>query len=239
MNDLAAPQLSESQARTLCEKIVHEAENLRDLLLQLRDGQGWIALGYKTWAKCCTMEFGYSKQYANRLIKAKEICEQVETNCSQTAWCRDRSGTAMNECQARELGKVDPDKRRAVLAWAVEKAEGKRITAAAIRRAANNVMEQEPDDEDDEPVTCNSEHVDEKLDEKPEQEEAIHTQSPTKSKTEIHSEWLSEATDELSDLCASHAKLAEYLDGLATLARESEPAVMAAMLENEATKLRT
>jgi hypothetical protein len=222
MNDLAAPQLSVLQARLLCEKIVHEAENLGLLMRQLRDGQGWVALGYASWAKCCEVEFGYTKQHVNRLIKAQEISDQVEP-----------IGSTMPESQARELGKVDPDKRRAVLAWAEEKAEGKPLTAAAIRKAAAEVMEAEPDDEDDDDpdtVECESEPVDE--------EEPAYT-PPPRSKAEIHSEWLSEATEELTDLCASNEKLAEYLDGLATLARESEPAVMAAMLENEATKLRT
>jgi hypothetical protein len=130
-SETAVPRLSAKQARRLCEKIARQAENLRELLLQLRDGQGWLALGYASWASCCEEEFGYSKQHANRLIKAEEINRQVEPMGS----------IPLSERQARELGKVPEEKRQAVLDWAIEKADGKPLTAAAIHKAAKALVE--------------------------------------------------------------------------------------------------
>jgi hypothetical protein len=139
------PRLTSSQARRLCEKIHSQAENLRALLLQLREGKGWLALGYASWASCCEHEFGYSKRYANYLIQAERVIDQGGNNCSH-----------LNEAQARELAQVPEDHRQNVLDWATEKADGKPLTAKMIQKAREEYDQREPDQEivaDDEDAT--------------------------------------------------------------------------------------
>ncbi len=131
------PQLSSTQARRLCEKIVGQATDLRGLMLQLRDGEGWVALGYATWAKCCETEFGYSKRHANRLIQAAEISQQVGPIGPTRP---------LPESHARELSRVPEESRQDVLDLAEEKADGKPVTAATIQQAAVEVLN-EPEDE--------------------------------------------------------------------------------------------
>lgn len=141
MNDIV---FSEKEARKLCDQIVQKAVNLRDLLRKFRDGQGWKALGHASWAVCCEVEFGYTKQHANYLIKTDNIKREVE----------EISSTKLTDSQAHELGKVPEDKQKAVLDWAVEKADGKPLTAKAIQKAAVDVLAADPDKEepeDDEP----------------------------------------------------------------------------------------
>jgi hypothetical protein len=125
MPDLTTAVLSEQQARRICDKIKDRAEGLRKLLVELHDGKGWSALGYDTWAECCEKEFRYSKSYANRLIKAEAISEQVTP-----------IGTTLTESQARELSKVPEEKRQAVLDSAAESVGDRPLTAKAIREAA-------------------------------------------------------------------------------------------------------
>jgi hypothetical protein len=131
-------QLTSSQARRLCEKIASAVHNLAELLWELRERKGWLALGYSSWNECCETEFKYSKRHANRLIEAKELKEQVGP-----------VGPTLNERQARELAKVPEEKREQVLEWATEKSDGKPLTAAAFRKAADEVLEAEPDDVDE------------------------------------------------------------------------------------------
>ena len=128
------PRLSGAQARRLCEKIAQQAKNLRNLLMQLRDGEGWVALGYASWARCCETEFGYSKRHANRLIQAAEISQQVGP----------MGPASLPERQARELARVPEEQRQEVLDVAVENAGDKPLTAATIRQAVQDVLEVEP-----------------------------------------------------------------------------------------------
>ena len=138
-------RLTVTQARRLCEKIMCEAENLRSLLLQLRDGEGWLVLGYPTWAMCCEEELGYSKRHANRLIRADEVRVQVGHMCP----------TTLNDRQAIELARVPEGQHQAVLNLAIEKAGDKPLTASLIRKAASlirkaakEVLEGGPAEED-------------------------------------------------------------------------------------------
>jgi hypothetical protein len=135
-------QLTSTQARRLCEKIASAVKNLGELLWELRERKGWLALGYASWNECCETEFKYSKRHANRLIEATTIKEQVGP-----------TGPTLNERQARELSSVPEEKHQDVIDWATEKADGKPLTAKAIRQAAEEVLEAEPlDDEEDEPT---------------------------------------------------------------------------------------
>lgn len=212
-SDTSIAVLSKREARDLCDKIVERAEDLHDMLKRLRDEKGWIALGYATWAECSETEFGYSKSHANRLIKAKEIQEQVTP-----------IGVTLPESQARELGKVPEDKREEVLLKATDDAGGKPLTAKTIKAAAHEVMR--PDDPPGDVIDCESEPDDADDCEQP--EPAANTQT----------RWLKTSALELSVAAGSVELVADFLDGVATLVNEAEPSVVAAMLENTAVGLR-
>lgn len=95
------PTMDAKEAARLCAKIRAKAADLADLIRQLRDGAGWVPLGYATWEACCKEEFGYSKRHANRLIQSQQIIEQVGP----------MGPASPNERQARELARLPEDDR--------------------------------------------------------------------------------------------------------------------------------
>ena len=205
------PQLSSAQARRLCEKIVSQATDLRGLMLQLRDGEGWVALGYATWDKCCETEFGYSKRHANRLIQAAEISQQVGPIGPTEP---------LPESHARELGRVPEESRQDVLDLAEEKADGKPVTAATIRRAAVEVLD-EPDDEPEE-------------EDEAEDEPDLDEDEPAPSN---NWEWIEKETAELGKDIGNMNRIVEYIDAIAEEV-DRNATVAFARLENLSTTLK-
>ena len=130
------------EARLLVRQICEHADNLRKLLTKLRDGRGWMALGYANWAVCCEKEFGYSKQHTNRLIKAEEVRQITEATSQVEPMGSTNDPDPMDpsllpqlpERQARELAKVPAKQRSDVLNRVIEQTDGK-VTAAAIKEA--------------------------------------------------------------------------------------------------------
>lgn len=103
---------------------------------------------FANWDDYCQRRFGFTKNYANRLVNGLDTIDSVPI------------GTDLNEAQARELRKVPKDKREAVLDCATEKADGKPLTAAAIRKAAAEVLEAEPEEEPDDDSSLATEATD-------------------------------------------------------------------------------
>ena len=126
---LSTTRLTAHQARQLCKKIAQQAEDLRALLLQLRDGEGWRSLGYATWAACCEKEFGYTKRHANYLIQTDAVKKQVG----------EIYPTPIKDSHAKALARVPEGKRQAVLDAATEQAGDKPVTAVRIRMATEEV----------------------------------------------------------------------------------------------------
>jgi hypothetical protein len=135
-----------------CERIIERTKasawEFVKALREIKDDQLWkeaaIPTGeaeYANFDDYAQRRFGFGRNYANRLIKGLDVIESVPI------------GTELNEGQARELAKVPKDDREKVLDWAAEKAEGKPFTAKAIREAAAEVLEAEPEEEDDEEQT--------------------------------------------------------------------------------------
>jgi hypothetical protein len=50
--------ITEERARELVAEISVSVDGIRDRLVELYDGRGWLALGYGTWADMCETEFG-------------------------------------------------------------------------------------------------------------------------------------------------------------------------------------
>jgi hypothetical protein len=121
-------QLSTEAARRLIDEINRGAANVRSLLLQLHDGEGWRALGYKTWDACIESEFVFSRRHANRQLIAAQIDERV----------RPVGGThgshfLLPERHARELAVVPEGKQIEVYRRALETSPNG-LTAEHIRQ---------------------------------------------------------------------------------------------------------
>ncbi|MCK9569776.1 hypothetical protein M0R72_12605 [Candidatus Pacearchaeota archaeon] len=83
--------------------------------------------------------------------RARQLIASVKNTESVT------NVTIPNEAVARELGKVPKDRQQAVADWATEKADGKPLTAAAIKQATVEVLEAEPEDEpEDSPIDADA-----------------------------------------------------------------------------------
>lgn len=92
--------------------------------------------GHKTFEAYCKDRWNIQRNYANKLIAGAKVVEDLGTMVPK-----------LTERQARELGNVPEEEREAVLEWATEKADGKPLTAAAIKQAVAEVLEAEPEEE--------------------------------------------------------------------------------------------
>ena len=117
--------INATEARRLVDQIREHAENLRGLLVRLRDGDGWKALGYDTWAACCEEELGYTKRHANYLIQTEKVKDQVG----------EVSPTQPRDSHAAELARLPEDQRADCWQDYTEEceAEGEKPTAAGLR----------------------------------------------------------------------------------------------------------
>jgi hypothetical protein len=134
------PMMTTDEARTCIERIRTGLEDLRRLVLDLNEREGWRALGYKSWRECVTAEFGQSQAYLYRTLTAAKI-ERELSPMGEIG--------ALPERHVRELVRIkDPDVRREV--WEEVRAEhGDQVTAEAIRaaverRAATPMPKPEP-----------------------------------------------------------------------------------------------
>ena len=94
---------------------------------------------FKTFENYCKVRWGISKAYANRLITANEIQQEMAPIGAKIT----------TESQSRELAKVPTEKREEVLKLAED--ENGKITAKSIRKAwefiQNGEVEDEPEPE--------------------------------------------------------------------------------------------
>jgi hypothetical protein len=116
------PALSEKQAKLLVTKINNQSADVRALVLQLHDGQGWKALGYDSWKACVDGEFVFGRQYAYRLLEAAQVEQRVSPN-----------GDKLRESHVRELKVAPPARQAEVYEEAVKTAPSNGLTAEHIR----------------------------------------------------------------------------------------------------------
>lgn len=61
------------EARATVDRIKARLEDVRADLYELREREGWRALGYETWQSCITEEFHMSRQRAHQLVNAHMV----------------------------------------------------------------------------------------------------------------------------------------------------------------------
>lgn len=136
MNELST---EEKHSLVSCEKVIERGvstfQETGIALMQVRD-QKLYRVGYESFDDYLDKRWGLTNSRARQFIAAAKTVASVEIS------------TKLNECQAKELARVPKDKQQEVIDWAIEKAEGKPLTAAKIKQAASEVLEAEPDTED-------------------------------------------------------------------------------------------
>jgi len=127
------PEMTESCARDLTDRINTASKDLAGMLQRARDEKAWAALGYETWKAYVAAEIKLSKSRVYQLLDYEEMRQDLAESTLVDS-------SALTERAARELKKVKPSKRPAVLANAVKLAGGEQPRAKQITEAAEEVI---------------------------------------------------------------------------------------------------
>lgn len=130
MSDIA----TQKDALLQCEETIRRGKatfiEVGNALCRIRDDRLYVQSGFGSFNQYCEEVWGWGKSYVSRVIQSADIANKLPIGNSVDT-----------ESQARELAKVEPAKREAVL----EKAKKSgRVTAKAIKEAAQE--DPEPDE---------------------------------------------------------------------------------------------
>lgn len=130
MPEIAIQPMTAKEARKSADQINEAIEGARLQILEFYERDGWKALGYRSWRKCVTKEFGKSQSYLYRQLDAAKVEREISPIGEIGK---------LPEGPLREL-KVLPEGKRAE-AWqaAVDAAPDGKPTAKQVERAVDNV----------------------------------------------------------------------------------------------------
>ena len=125
--------MTEAEARQAVEDIRAGLSGVRDKLLELREREGWRALGYQSWRECAQAEFGFGQSRVYELLNAAK----TERNISAMAENQD----PIPERQLRPLANLEPEEQRIVWQRVIEESHGNngKITGAVVQRMVEKV----------------------------------------------------------------------------------------------------
>ncbi len=75
---VGVPMMDATEARAVVTRIKTRIDLARGELLELKDREGWKALGYKSWRQCAEAEFGASTATLYRQLEAAEIARDLQ-----------------------------------------------------------------------------------------------------------------------------------------------------------------
>jgi hypothetical protein len=127
-------RLTEGEARKIIDRIHQHIGDVRYELLRLYDGEGWKALGYKSWRGCVEAEFGQKQNYLYKLLNAAEVERNICTIVQKSE--------PLPETHARVLAELTPEQQREVYAEAIKTADGK-LTAKHIEETKARIIPRE------------------------------------------------------------------------------------------------
>jgi hypothetical protein len=130
MNDeVSLRHMNAEEARSVIDKINSNMNDIRCLLLDLYEKNGWEALGYKSWRDCVKAEFHVGQAYLYRQLEAARIEKEVSPI----------GENPIPESQLRPLTKLEPEQQ--VQAWqqAVETAPNGKVTAKHVKEVVNEI----------------------------------------------------------------------------------------------------
>lgn len=134
MNEPAKRPMIYKEAQECVDQINANLTNVRQLVVELHDRDGWTALGHASWTECVQKEFKQAERYIFYQYKAAEI----ELNVSD---CTIVQLGAIPEGQLRPLSKLEPQQQRDAWAKAVETAPDGKVTAAHVSKVVKEMME--------------------------------------------------------------------------------------------------
>lgn len=135
MNALTVRPMIYKEARECADTINTNMNDVRHLVLELYEREGWAALGYKTWRECVTAEFKQGERHLYEQLEAA----QTERNICAIA-------QNIPESQLRPLTKLrnEPEKQREAWQQAVATAPDGKVTAAHVYKIVKGMTNQEP-----------------------------------------------------------------------------------------------
>lgn len=131
--ELAIRPMIHTEARECVDKIKSNMTNVRHLILDLYERDGWSALGYESWRECVTAEFKQGQAYLYRQLEAA----QTERNISTII----ENANNIPEAQLQPLTKLrdDPEAQREAWQQAVDTAPEGKVTAAIVAKVVKEM----------------------------------------------------------------------------------------------------
>ena len=125
------PDMTKEEALAVHATLKHHANAMRSNLLDMRDRNGWKALGFTSFEEYGEKEWGYSRTYINRLAKAEEIQKSLSVPIGTSE---------IPESQLRPLSVIPEADRDAIYQQALKDAEakGEKLTAAKVQDAVKD-----------------------------------------------------------------------------------------------------
>jgi phage N-6-adenine-methyltransferase len=125
--------LNDVEARDLCNRVRSNIKEVRGLLLALYEGEGWRALGYRSWRDCVVNEFEQSKSFCYRALAAA----RVERNFSQIGKI---DASQIPESHLLPLTDMEPDQQVAAYELAIKLGQDKdRVTMRDVKAAVKQL----------------------------------------------------------------------------------------------------
>jgi hypothetical protein len=87
---------------------------------------------YGTFEQYCRSRWDYGRRYVNQMISAAQLFRFLGANCSQTK--------PDHESQVRPLIGLTPEQTKSVWESAVQKARGRRVTGAVVKKAVKDLQ---------------------------------------------------------------------------------------------------
>ncbi len=127
-------RMTDPEAKECVAKINANMNNVRKLVLELYEREGWTAMGYQSWRECVTAEFKQGQSYLYRQLEAAQIEKIISPNGEKE----------IPESQLRPLTKLKDKPEKLLVAWkqAMDTAPKGKNTAAHVKKAVNSIIDQ-------------------------------------------------------------------------------------------------
>ena len=109
--------MGEAEARMLVQKIRDNLNSLADDLWELKNREGWKALGYNSWRDCAMAEFDLSQSRVYQLLTHAQITRNIASDSTMVE-------KPTSERQTRPLQELPPTEQPVAWASAVREAQG-------------------------------------------------------------------------------------------------------------------
>lgn len=126
-------RMTESEAKTCIQNINSNISNIRSLILDLYERQGWAALGYGSWRECVVAEFKEQQRYLYYQLEAARIGRNLCTIVQKTE--------SIPEGQLRPLARLEPEQQKEAWQRAVETAPNGKVTADHVYKIVKEMEE--------------------------------------------------------------------------------------------------